>query len=180
MAALVELASRHDDRQAAELVTLTLLPRMVAAEHRGFRDTYEQLAGLLWEAIVTAPNPQASCLRESIERNAWRRMRRTERRVRAISLDANGVDLDRTRVLRRRGDDDPTPDAAHDLRLLGRLHALVQERAITPTTHRILLHIADGTDTVTAGQSADAARKQRLRTLTALKRSPAVCEALIA
>ena len=81
LAALVKLAT-GGDRDAALLVTLALLPRMVAAETRraGRAGGYDELASHLWEAVVTATNPHTKCLREYLERNAWRRHRHQQQR----------------------------------------------------------------------------------------------------
>jgi len=177
LAALVELASRHGDHQAAELVTLALLPRMVDAERRGTHDTYDQLAGLLWEAVVTAPSPRITCLRESIERNVWRRKRILDRPLVALSFDTMREDRS---GLRARRSDDPTAADAQSGHLLATLSDLEQRGDITAAAHRILVALAHGSDAASAGQSTAAARKQRQRTLSAVRQSPAVLAALTA
>ena len=176
LAALVELAG-GGDHQAALLVTLALLPRMVRAEaertsRRGSDDSYEQLAGLLWEAVVTASNPQVAALRESIERNVWRRKWSGERPV-----PAGRLDLDRAGLAAASGDQAEAAVACLHLRcVLGQLEA---DGAITATTRRVLAQLAAGTD---GGhdRSAGAARKQRWRTIRRVRANPAVVEALTA
>jgi hypothetical protein len=177
LAPLVELAGAGD-HQAALLVTLVLLPRMVRAEAQSSRDRggdcYEQLAGLLWEAVVTASNPGVATLRESIERNVWRRKWRGERPVCAVELD-----VDRAGPAAASGDHANDVVAAHHLAaVLSRLEA---EGAITAATRRVLDQLAAGTDDpVGADRSAGAARKQRWRTIARARANPAVIEALTA
>jgi hypothetical protein len=150
---------------------------MVEAERRGTRDTYDQLAGLLWEAVVTAPNPHTLCLRESIERNAWRRKWILDRPVVALSLDTIREDRN---GLRRHRSDDPTAVHAQSGHLLATLGDLERRGDITATARRILVSLAHGTDPSGDGQSTHAARKQRQRVLAAARRSPALRAALIA
>jgi hypothetical protein len=178
LAALVDLA-RHGDRQAALLVTLALLPRMVRVEQRRTRsdgdDGYEQLAGILWEAVVTAPNPNAECLRECIERNVWRRKWRSERRTPTLPLDPDAAG----RAIQ--AGDDPEAAATGHAHLQATLHRLEAVGSITAPTRRMIEHLAaDTTPPAADGQSHDAARKQRWRTLGRVRLVPGLREALTA
>jgi hypothetical protein len=178
LAALVELAG-GGDHQAALLVTLTLLPRMVRAEAQSSRDrggdSYEQLAGLLWEAVVTASNPGVATLRESIERNVWRRKWRGERPVCAVELD-----VDRAGLPAASADHADDVVAAHHLAVV--LSRLEAEGEITAATRRVLDQLAAGTEPAEAtdDRTAGAARKQRWRTIARARANPAVIEALTA
>jgi len=189
LAALVDLAS-HGDRQAALLVTFSLLPRMVQAEtHRNAvcragDDSYEQMAGLLWETIVTVPNPAVVALRESIERNVWRRKWRSERPIPTVQLD-----IERVGVATAGGGQVALVAAGRDvgevvvegLHVESTLARLESDGAVSAMTRRLLEHLAAGTEPPgVVGQSHGAARKQRWRTMSRLRETPAVLEALTA
>jgi hypothetical protein len=178
LAALVDLA-RHGDREAALLVTLALLPRMVRVEQRARcrdgGDGYEQLAGILWEAVVTAPNPNARCLRESIERNVWRRKWRSERPAPTLPLDPDAAG----RAIQA-GDDTEAAAVGHT-HLQATVQRLEAAGSITASTRRLLEHLAADTEPpAPAGQSWDAARKQRWRSLGRVRRLRGLREALTA
>jgi hypothetical protein len=181
LAALVQLA-RDGDNDAALLVTLALLPRMVNVEARyGEHRGYDELAGHLWEAVVTASNPQTRCLRECIERNVWRRHRRYRRSPKTTVPVNIGVDPRR----RRYPYAEAAPDSTEDDALAGhQAHAMLEQLTttgtISPAAARLLEHLAADTDYRRVGQSQEAARKQRWRTTSGLRAIPGLHEQLAA
>ena len=174
LAALVELAV-GGDQAASMAVTFTLLPQMFAHPTSRDRDVgwCEEIAARLWEAVVTASNPQVPTLREVLRRHAWRRFwaaRRSDGRLEPLAdhhdRPGRGARLD-----------DDTIAAVH---LADTLDRLAEQSAISPVARRILAGIATDHDHRPLGQSAAAARKQRWRTTTAARACPGLYEALIA
>jgi len=171
LAALVRLAT-GGDHQAANLVTLSLLPRMVRAEQRRTdNDSYDQLAGLLWEAIVTVTNPDTPSLRETIERNAWRRKRRVDQPLRGVRADFDGPVRHCHRTL---------DDGINAVHLRADLRRLQCAGTISAPTRQLLEQLADDDQPPTSGPNYEAARKKRWRTLSQLRNTSALRELLTA
>lgn len=166
LAALVTLAVDGDD-QAASLVALSLLPRMVATARRhGDHGNYDELVGILWEAIVTAANPRCAALRESIERTVWRRKWRQERPLASETEPRVDHDVADEAI------------AGHHLdQVLARFEAA---GTISPAGRRILERLAAGHARTDDAATDSAARKLQWRTVTRLRAHPDAVQALSA
>lgn len=149
LAALVDLA-KNGDNDAAQLVTVALLQRF-ADKERTKGGAWEQFPGHLYEAIATCHSTRSRCLREIIERNALRR------NLKDRIAGADDIQLTHEELL---VSVTPTPedvvihtDQRRSVR--DRLDELVQQRALSETSQRILEHIIAGTDRSTIPELQD-------------------------
>jgi hypothetical protein len=184
--ALVELAIAGDNT-AALLVTLALLPRMVAVERRrrnpsrngeSYAGGYEPLAGTLWEAIVTTPDTQRRWLREDIERRAWRGLYRGHtRNAERHHLDPESPCLT--------AEADFSGDVASRVTIKQALDRLTRDGKLNPARRRILERIAAGTNHpyrrwMRKVPGVDAERRRRDRTIARMRTCTALLDALAA
>ena len=140
LATLVDRA-KAGDTDAAQAATVALLQRF-ADKERDKGGTWDGFAGHLYEAIVTCHCTRSKCLREIIERNALRR------HLKIRIAGSHDLPLPEDAAM-------PSPLPAPDdivIRMDQRTHVrrliadLVEARAISTTTQRILTHIAAGTE----------------------------------
>jgi hypothetical protein len=174
------------DRAASTLVTLALLPRMVAVERRrhnpdrmseSYAGGYAPLAGTLWEAIVTTPNPQRRWLREDIERRAWRGLYRGHTR----SPERNSLDVD-SAPFKPCGDF--SGDVVSRVSLDQTLDRLSRCGHLNSDRRRILELIAADTNpsyprVLRKLPGVNAARRRRDRTLARMRTCTALIDALV-
>lgn len=186
MRRLVELAIAGDDG-AAMLVTLALLPRMVDVERRRYNPArcsesyaggYAPLAGTLWEAIVTTPDPQRRWLREDIERRAWRALYRGHTR----SAERNSLDVDSVRL---RSCGDFSDDVVSRVSIDQTLDRLSRCGWLNPARRQVLEWIAAGNApsfprALRKLPGVNAARGRRDRALAGMRSCTALLEALAA
>ena len=140
LAILVDRA-KAGDIDAAQVVTVALLQRF-ADKERTKGGTWDGFAGHLYEAIVTCHCTRSRCLREIIERNALRR----HLKIRIAGSHDLPLPEDAAMLSPL-----PAPDdiviRLHQRTQVTRLIAdLVEARALSTTTQRILTHIAAGTE----------------------------------
>jgi hypothetical protein len=152
--ALVELAIAGDNA-AALLVTLALLPRMVAVERR-----------------------QRPWLREDIERRAWRGLYRGHTR----SAERHHLNPDSPRLT---AEADFSGDVASRVTIERALDQLTRDRWLNPARRRILERIAAGTNQpyrrcLRQLPGVDAERRRRDRTIARMRSCTALLDALAA
>lgn len=140
LAILVDLA-KAGDIDAAQVVTVALLQRFADKENtKG--GTWDGFAGHLYEAIVTCHCTRSKCLREIIERNALRR----HLKIRIAGSHDLPLPEDAAMLSPLPGPDDIVirmDQRTHVTRLIA---DLVEARALSTSTQRILSHIAGGTE----------------------------------
>ena len=140
LAILVDRA-KAGDTDAAQAVTVALLQRFADKENtKG--GTWDGFAGHLYEAIVTCHCTRSNCLREIIERNALRR----HLKIRIAGSHDLPLPEDAAMLSPLPAPDDIVirlHQRAHVKRLIA---DLVEARALSTTTQRILTHIAAGTE----------------------------------
>ena len=170
LAGIVSLA-RDGDHLAASLATLVIVDGMKPVERRHPKNAsngvYDDLPGYVWEAVICVADPTIRTLRETIERNAWRRWRR-HHRPRTISGET---------TLPLIGDhltDNPWPAATAALTLEHELARLVDEGRINCRDRHVVVELATGRSTPSeldrsdTTRSTEAAKKHRQRLMRTL------------